>query len=156
MGAPVRVVHAKDPATLIWDDLGWVIEGLTPTGADVLLVMYERVGQGGESKTQGGIIIPEMQGGTATEDKYQGKVGLVVKLGPLAFKEDDTHKWGDTVPKIGDWVLVNVGETYSFDVPVYHNPVNRFGSPQGQRRCRLVQDVYARLIASPQVFDAIW
>jgi co-chaperonin GroES (HSP10) len=155
MGAPVRVLHHTDPAEKIWEDLGWVIDGLTPTGADVLLVMYERVGQG-ESKTAGGIIIPDTKGGAATEDKYQGKVGLVVKMGPLAFQEDETHKWGNVIPKVGDWVLINVNEAFSFDVPVYRKSAQRVGSPEGQRRMRLVQDVYARIIASPQVFDAIW
>lgn len=155
MGAPVRILHHKDPAQEIWDDIGWLIEGLTPTGADVLLAMYERVGQG-ESRTPGGIIIPDTKGGAATEDKYQGKVGLVVKMGPLAFQEDDNHKWGNVVPKIGDWVLINVNEAFSFDVPVYRKSATRIGSPDGTRRMRLAQDVYARIIASPMVFDAIW
>jgi co-chaperonin GroES (HSP10) len=155
MGAPVRILHKKDPAQEIWDDIGWVINGLTVTGADVLLAMYERVGQG-EAKTERGIIIPDFKGGAATEDKYQGKVGLVVKMGPVAFQEDETHKWSGVHPQVGDWVLINVNEAFSFDVPVYRNSSMRVGSPDGQRRMRLVQDVYARIIASPQVFDAIW
>ena len=155
MGAPVRVLHKADPAEEIWNDIGWMIEGLTPTGADVLLAMYERVGQG-EATTKGGIIIPDMRGGAATEDKFQGKVGLVVKMGPLAFKDDETHKFGNVVPKVGDWVLINVNEAFSFDVPVYSKSAMRIGSPDGQRRMRLVQDIYARIIASSSVFDAIW
>lgn len=155
MGAPVRVLHQIDPADEIRQSIGWVIDGLTVTGCDVLLAMYERVGQG-ERRSIGGIIIPDTKGGAATEDKYQGKVGLVVAMGPLAFKEDETHRWGNVVPNVGDWVLINVNESFSFDVPVYSNSAKRIGSPDGQRRMRLVQDVYARIIASPSVFDAIW
>jgi co-chaperonin GroES (HSP10) len=155
MGAPVRVLHDTNPAEEILTDLEWMIEGLQPVGADVLLVMYERVGKG-EQKSTGGIIIPVTQGGTATEDKYQGKAGLIVKKGPMAFQEDETHRWGDVVPQVGDWVLIDVRETYSFDVPIYDNPNVRLGSPSGQRRMRLAQDVHVRIIASPSVFDAVW
>ena len=155
MGAPVRVLHKDNPVEEIWRDLGWLIDGLNPLGAEVMLVMYERVGQG-ESKTAGGIILPDVKGGSATEDKYQGKAGLIVKMGPIAFEDDASHKFGDKKPKVGDWVIININETLSFDVPVYHQNKSRFGSADGQRRMRLVQDVYVRVIASPEVFDAIW
>jgi co-chaperonin GroES (HSP10) len=155
MGAPVRILHENDPADEIRHDLEWLIDGLEPVGADVLLVMYERVSKG-EQKSTGGIIIPATQGGTATEDRYQGKAGLIVKKGPVAFEEDENHRWGSAIPKEGDWVLIDVRETYSFDVPIYDNPKVRVGSPTGLRRMRLVQDVHVRLIASPKVFDAIW
>jgi hypothetical protein len=161
MGAPVRVVHDKDPADEIRDDVGRLCAGIKPIAADVLIVMYERtnVKDGQERRSAGGIIVPITANSTASEDKFQGKVGLVMAMGPIAFKADDTHDWGspNDVPKVGDWVLVNVSQTYSFDLPVYGTEAaKRSGSPDGQRRARLVQDIYVKGIVSPEMFDAIW
>lgn len=156
MPTPVRVLHDSDPAEEIMNDVGWFIDGITPLGTEVLLVMYERVVRG-EKKTSGGIIVPATQGKTAAEDKYQGKAGLVVKLGATAFQEDETHRWGGVVPKVGDWVLIDVRETYSFDVPIYTDPKLRLGSPIGERRFRQAHDVHVRiLVDDPALFDAAW
>jgi len=155
MGFPVRVKHQKDPTQEIWEDLGWLIEGVHPIGYEVLLVMYERVGKG-EQMTEGGIIVPNIKGGSASEDKFQGKCGLIVKMGSLAYTDDDTHRWGSLRPKIGNWVAVDVRHTFSFEVPVYNNRQKQFGTPDYVRMMRMTQDVNAKLIASPEVFDAIW
>jgi hypothetical protein len=40
------------------------------------------------------------------EDRFQGKCGLVLKMGPLAFKDDGVVKFGGVDLKVGDWVLV--------------------------------------------------
>lgn len=156
MGAPIRVVHETDPKDDIRRDVGHLCEGMTVMGADVLIVMYERVSGEAEKKTAGGLLVPITARTTAHEDKFQGKVGLVMKMGPLAFEDDDNHRWGGVRPQVGDWVLINVSETYSFDLPVYTAHAARTGSPDGERRCRLVQDVYVKLIVSEEMFDAIW
>jgi hypothetical protein len=158
MGAPVRVVHDTDPAEEIVRDVGYLCDDITVMGADVLIVMYERLKGGGgrEVKTAGNIILPNTANTTAHEDRFQGKVGLVMKTGPIAFQEDDNHKFGDIIPKVGDWVLVNVSETYSFDLPVYDSSRTIPGSPAGERRARIVADVYVKAIVSPKMFDAIW
>lgn len=39
------------------------------------------------------------------EDRFQGKVGLVLKWGPLAFKDDDVAKFGGVAVARGDWVI---------------------------------------------------
>lgn len=133
MPAPLKVVHDTDPKQDIWDEVGRYIEQIEPLGDRVLLVMYERTKQKGDVRTAGGIIVPETKNGSAVEDKWQGKVGMVVKMGPLAFTEDETHKWGGVVPKVGDWVMISVGNSYSFDLP-------------GDRRAREVRDVYVENI----------
>ncbi len=156
MGAPVRVIHETNPADEIRQDVGYLCDDITVLGADVLIVMYQRIGLR-EVRTAGNIIIPETKNGTAGEDKFQGKVGLVVKLGPIAFQDDQTHQWGGVKPKVGDWVLINVSETYSFDLPVYADGARAgISSPTGERRARVVQDVYVKGIVSPKIFDAIW
>lgn len=158
MGAPIRVVHDKDPAQEIRDDVGKLCEGITVLGASVLIVMYQRVlsSGGGERRSTGGILIPITANTSAHEDKFQGKVGLLMQLGPIAFAEDDSHKWGGRTPKVGDWVLIDVKETYSFDLPVYSAGKIGQGSPDGERRARIIQDVYVHGIVDRTMFDAIW
>lgn len=57
--------------------------------------------------TKGGIIRPHEN---IEEDEHQGKVGLVVKVGPTAFltTEDDDFK-GQSV-SVGDWVVYRIGD----------------------------------------------
>jgi len=52
------------------------------------------------AKTKGGIILTNK---TLDESRFQGKVGLVLKLGPMAFKFPD--EYASDVPSVGDWVF---------------------------------------------------
>lgn len=55
---------------------------------------------------------------TKTEDKWQGKVGLVVKIGTIAFEDDEatgTYWHGDGVA-VGDWVFFNYGDGTDIEV----------------------------------------
>jgi co-chaperonin GroES (HSP10) len=54
-------------------------------------------------KTQGGIIIPDKP---KDEDRFQGKIGLVIAMGPGAFKDDAVAKFHGQTISVGDWVLV--------------------------------------------------
>lgn len=152
MPAPLRVVHAKDPKQDIIDDVSPFTDRIHPLGVELLVAVYERGKQsgGGEIKSAGGIIIPKVigdgQGGRSTsgtlgEDKHQGKVGLVMKIGPAAFIEDAAHRWGERTPQVGDWVVFNVGDTFGYDLPC-------------DRRVRQVQDVDVHAITDDP--DIIW
>lgn len=137
MPVPLQVIHDRDPREAVWQDVGEHIKGIEPLCAGVLLIMYER-GMGGEARTKSGIFLPDQ---TTSEDKYQGKAGLVVKLGPIAFTDDASHQWGDMIPQVGDWVIVNVGDSFPFDLP-------------NKRRARIVDDVSVKAII--QQPDAVW
>lgn len=57
----------------------------------------------------GSIIRPDNH---LEEDRYQGKVGLVLKCGPLAFSEQVAdHFTGDAIQP-GDWVVYRGSDTY--------------------------------------------
>lgn len=86
----------------IIDEIG-DISGIKLIGAQVLVGTFERPG-----KTAGGVLIPDS---AKKEDQYQGKVGLVIALGPKAFDRDWQKAFGDSVPKIGDWVSFSVYES---------------------------------------------
>lgn len=56
-------------------------------------------------------IEPEMSAGgifytdkRVEESRYQGKIGLVLKLGPTAFKYDGAFPYEGDIPKVGEWV----------------------------------------------------
>ena len=63
----------------------------------VLVAVYVR-----PEKTKGGIFLPDK---AKDEDKYQSKVGLILKVGPSAFV-DDAQNWfkGVTVQE-HDWII---------------------------------------------------
>lgn len=57
------------------------------------------------ARTKSGLIMPDK---TLSEVRYQGKVGLLVAMGPTAFKYDFDNpslKFEGTKPKIHDWVV---------------------------------------------------
>lgn len=74
-------------------------------------------------KTASGIYRPQSN---VEEDAYQGKVGLVLKKGPLAFVDDDSHDFAGQDVSEGEWVAYYVNDTRAITIN---------GAP-----CRLIQD----------------
>lgn len=66
-------------------------------GDRVMVAVYGR-----PEKTAGGIYVSDTQ---IQEDQYQGCVGKIIAMGPLAFVYDGQFKWEGDKPKIGDFVL---------------------------------------------------
>ena len=127
MAVAVQMKHTVDPKKEIWDDVKPYLDDVEPIGTEVLLAVYLR-----PERTAGGIIVDLGDKGMKAEDRYQGKVGLVLKMGPVAFTEDDRHHWGGRIPQVGDWLAVSVGDTWSCEL--------------GNRRCRIVEDIHCKLI----------
>lgn len=121
----LKMQHADDPAREITAkvrDAAEKIELVNPY--EVLVAIYER-----PNKTASGIILTDRYRG---EDIWQGKVGFVLKVGPLAFSKDETHRWGDRVPQIGDWIAFRGSDSWQFIL--------------GEQNCRIVEDRFVRLI----------
>ena len=100
MRARLRDVAAAaelDPKKALLDAVG-DIRGIEMLHNLVLVATYIE-----PEKTAGGIIKPDR---TLQENRFQGKGALVLKLGPLAFKDDSVHKFGGITVKEGDWVMV--------------------------------------------------
>lgn len=123
----IRMDHADhDPKQKILDKVGDLDE-IQVMNANILVGIYIR-----PEKTRGGIIVHTTQ----KEDEFQGKVGLVLAVGPLAFRDDETTKFGGQQLQVGDWVMFRASDGDALDV-------------NGQR-CRLLQDVTVRMkIAQP-------
>lgn len=67
------------------------------------------------------------------EDRFQSRCGLVLKLGPLAFKDDNVAKFGGIVVKEGDWVVY----TPSNGREIFFTQNKIDGVP-----CRIIEDAY--------------
>jgi len=80
--------------------------GIRVFGPDYLLAVYDRAGQ----KTRSNIIVPKEY----IEDKAQGKVALVVGIGPLCQGEEYENWFGGHPPQIGDWVVTSIRDGLSF------------------------------------------
>lgn len=91
--------HDEDPRVALMQKVSEKIGDLSNIrvfGNRVLVAIYERPKQ-----TSGGIILPE---NTHKEDRYQGKVCMVLKKGAAAFKDDDSIKFNGDSVEVGDWI----------------------------------------------------
>jgi co-chaperonin GroES (HSP10) len=94
-------------------------------------VMYNQILVGiwkRPERTKGGIILTD---NTRKEDDYQGKVGLVLKMGPGAFQDNDEMHFTQTA-KVGDWVVLRPGDGWQLKV--------------NDRPCRMLLDTSVKLI----------
>lgn len=98
----------------------------------VLVAVYMR-----PEKTKGGIFLPEK---AKEEDRYQSKVGLILKMGPSAFV-DETQSWFKGVSiNEHDWIIFRPSDGWQMNV----NGV----------ACRMLDDTVVRgRIPDP---DMIW
>ncbi len=126
-------IHDKDPADEIWKAAG-SLDGIEPTFQNLIVATYIRPE---DSKTSGGIIIPLQ---AVSEDRYQGKVGLVLKVGPRAFKDDGSVQFHGFSVKPGDWVAFRPSDGLKMQI--------------GKCDCRLIADVHIKMtVATP---DAVY
>lgn len=128
---PMKMAHAIDPKTELLQEVGDIKE-VEIFNNQILCAIYIR-----PQKTKSGIILTEKY---VDEDKYQGKVGLVLKMGPEAFV-DDSGKWFKNMKiKVGDWVVFRPSDGWSVSI--------------NGKSCRILDDVAIRgRVQSP---DIIW
>jgi hypothetical protein len=117
--------HADDPALEITRETNDLLTKLSIVNPySVLVGIYKRPDQ-----TRSGVYLPSRP---RDEDIWQGKVGLVLKLGELAFKPDEDRRWPERTPQVGDWVVYNVSDTWQLIL--------------GNQHCRILPDTQIRLI----------
>jgi co-chaperonin GroES (HSP10) len=98
------MLHEEDPKQVILDAVGEIPKGVIFKN-QVLCAVYER-----PAKTRSGIILADV---TKDEDQFQGKVCLVVALGPDAFV--DTGEWHfKEKAEVGDWVWFRTSDSLAF------------------------------------------
>lgn len=99
--------HKNDPRQALLKELG-EIKPIEIFNNQVLVAVYVR-----PEKTASGILLP---GATRDEDKYQGKVGLVIKKGPTAF-QDTQGQWFQGVEiNVDDWVVFRPSDGWAITI----------------------------------------
>ena len=115
----MQMLHAVDPATEILERLGDSLNDIELFHGQVILAVYLR-----PTKTKSGLILTEDYVG---DDKYQSKVGLLVKKGPEAFN-DASGQWFSGVDiKLHDWL--------------FYRPADGWGITVNDVLCRVFEDV---------------
>jgi co-chaperonin GroES (HSP10) len=96
----------------IFSKLGVTLHELEIMFNRVLVAIYIR-----PERTAGGIIRVDE---TKEEDVWQGKVGMIVKMGDLAYKDSDDFSFQGQRAAVGEWVVFRIGDTWDLlvnDVP---------------------------------------
>lgn len=127
----MRMEHDIDPAETIRKEMG-DISDIEIFHNQVLVAVYIR-----PEKTKSGLYLSAQ---TREEDKYQGKVGLIIKKGADAFV-DESGKWFKGVNlDVGNWIYFRPSDGWQITV-------------HGQL-CRILDDTDVRgRIPQP---DTVW
>jgi co-chaperonin GroES (HSP10) len=127
----MQMDHETDPAQNLKNDLGDISE-VEVFNNQILVAVYIR-----PQKTRSGIILTDK---TTEEDRYQSKVGLVIKKGPQAFL-DKSGEWFKGVEiNEDDWIVFRPSDGWSI---VVNNVL-----------CRMIDDVNIKgRISHP---DQVW
>ncbi len=110
--------HENDPKADLLKKVG-DLSCLRLSGAQILVATYFH-----PEKTKSGLFLTSK---TRDEDKFQGKCGLVLKCGPLAYKATAKLDFGGYEAKVGDWVWYRPMDGYALSVHGVH--------------CRVLDDV---------------
>lgn len=129
----MRMKHEKDPRQVILDSIG-DLSGIEIAGNRVLMAIYQRPKQ-----TASGLHLADV---TRSEDQYQGKAALVLKMGASAFVSDKNYDFRGFRAEPGDWVLIRVNEGKKLDI----------NHAEGHCRMALDVDIEAK-ISDP---DMVW
>jgi co-chaperonin GroES (HSP10) len=93
----VQMLHETNPKDDLLKRVG-DISGLQLFSNDVAVAIYTR-----PQRTKSGLYLTDT---TRGEDVYQGKVGLIIKMGSLAFQDDDKTTFNDAERcEVGDFVV---------------------------------------------------
>lgn len=115
-----------DPRDELWKAIG-DISGVTVMHNQVLVATYIRP----DHKDLGNGHKLFLSDKTRDEDMWQGKVGLVVSKGPMAFKDDDNVKFHGQNVERGDWIAYRSADGHQLKVNGVH--------------CRMLTDTTIRM-----------
>lgn len=121
-----KMVHKTDPRNDIYTKVG-ALDDCDVFHNQILVAVYERPNQ--IAVKGGGTLY--LADKTRDEDQYQGKVGLVLKTGPLAFVGRDVDEFAGQKVERGEWIAFRVSDGWSLLI-------------NGQL-CRMIHDVDCKL-----------
>ena len=124
------MLHEIEPRALIQDKVG-DLKNVEIFGNDVLIAIYKR-----PEKTKSGIILSEKY---RDEDIYQGKVGLILKIGPVAFVDELGCTFRDI--RVGDWVVFRPSDGWQVTLNTLKGNISKENTVD----CRILSDVSIRM-----------
>jgi co-chaperonin GroES (HSP10) len=131
MGNVVAMSHDENPKQRILSEIG-NIDDIQVLNNQVLVAVYVR-----PEKTKGGIFLP---GQAREEDRFQSKVGLIVKSGPIAFVDENGKWFRDADINVHDWIVFRPSDGWNITI----NGV----------LCRMLEDTSVRAKVSGP--DQVW
>lgn len=118
----VNVVHTVDPKEALMKSVGEIPDGLVMFSRILVAVYQPPIVE----KTGGGVFLASsIQDEDREEALWQGKVGLLIKMGPQAYVDDDGVKFHGQKCEVGDWV--------------WFRPSDGMGCDVGETFCRLFE-----------------
>jgi len=103
--------EGEDPKKVVLDAIIPLIKGIHIYRNEVLVVTAPN-----RTHSKGGLIIPEQY---KKEQRFQGKIGLVVALGEIAFQHADLWPNPEDRPDIGTWVFFRTADTSECSIGGY-------------------------------------
>jgi co-chaperonin GroES (HSP10) len=103
----IKMQHDVDPKVDILKRLG-DLSDIEIFNNQILVAVYIR-----PEKTKGGIIMTDR---ARDEDKYQGKIGLIVKMGSDAFVDAEGKWFKNLEVNEGDWIIYRPAESWPMEV----------------------------------------
>jgi len=99
--------HEVDPKKKLIDEIGDV-SNFEIFNNNILVAVYQR-----PAKTKSGLYLTDK---TTEEDRFQSKVGLLLKVGPRAF-EPNEEGWFDGVKfNLNDWIVFRPSDGWTITV----------------------------------------
>lgn len=99
--------HDVDPKKKITEEMG-DISGFEIFNNNILVAVYQR-----PAKTKSGIFLTDK---TTDEDRFQSKVGLLIKAGPSAFEENTEGWFSGTTFNLNDWIVFRPSDGWNVTV----------------------------------------
>lgn len=127
----ITMLHEKDPKKVLLEQVGGT-SSIEIFNMQVLVAVYIR-----PEKTKGGLFLSDK---SRDEDRYQSKVGLILKKGPTAFVDKDGEWFSGLDINEGDWVVFRPSDGWNITI--------------NGTLCRMLDDMSVRArIAHP---DQVW
>ena len=99
--------HEIDPKKKLIDDLG-DLSKIEIFNNQILVAVYVR-----PTKTKSGLYLADQ---TTAEDRFQGKVGLLVGMGPAAFQDDNGQWFNQAQFDLHDWLVFRPSDGWSITI----------------------------------------
>lgn len=101
------MAHDGDPKQKLLEEIGDLSQ-VELFNNQILVAVYVR-----PTKTKSGLYLTDKY---AEEDKFQGKVGLLVGMGPAAFQDDSGQWFNNASFNLHDWLVYRPSDGWSITI----------------------------------------